>query len=96
MQRLNRLMGKSSGGARIANGRIEVDGRTYLPCSHCGKALAAGKGYDSPKPDASETAAVRGTLIERRVLCGPAYKAEYAEEYPDADVPNVEDGLLIT
>lgn len=93
---LDRLRGKSSSGTRVSAGRIEVKGRQYLPCSQCGKPLAPGKGYDSPKPDGAEIAALKGRLVTRRVLCGPDYKAEYAEEYPDADVPDVEDGILIT
>lgn len=73
--------------------RVQIDGRWYNVCTACREPLT--QGYDSPKPDGSEQAALRGVLVERGVLCGPDFVKEYAEVSPEAAPPVVADGLLV-
>lgn len=65
--------------------RVEIDGRHYLACRECGKTLK--RGYDSPR-------ATEPGEKYHPVLCGPDYRAAFAEVYPDESVPEVEDGFL--
>lgn len=72
--------------------------RRYVICSSCQRPLR--QGYDSPKPNPVPLAGVSPAPGDERppsanpIVCGPCYKGEFAEVYPEATVPDVEDGYL--
>ena len=82
---INRLLGNKPEVRQVPPNRVEVDGVQHPACAKCGKAMV--RGYDSPE-------LTRPDQRYHPALCGPDFKAAYARVYPDAEVPDVPDGLL--